>query len=96
MWQAPVDRDHRVEVAGDSFEEVAVVEVAPTISWAVRTSWPERLLRKPLGTQASRRTRTSDPRARQAADAHDLALINKHANALNAEADDVLVYQGDL
>ena len=50
-----------------------------------RSETIERLLREGLAA-----------RARQAADAHDLALINKHANALNAEADDVLVYQGDL
>ena len=35
-------------------------------------------------------------RARQVADARDLALINAHAEALNAEADDVLTYQADL
>jgi metal-responsive CopG/Arc/MetJ family transcriptional regulator len=35
-------------------------------------------------------------RARRVADARDLALINQHAEALNAEADDVLGYQADL
>ena len=35
-------------------------------------------------------------RARQAADARDLALINAHAEELNAEADDVLAYRTDL
>ena len=35
-------------------------------------------------------------RARQAVDARDLALINRHADELNAEADDVLIYQGDM
>ena len=33
-------------------------------------------------------------RARQAADARDLARINANAEALNAEAGDVLTYQG--
>ena len=32
-------------------------------------------------------------RARQAVDQKDLALINEHAEHLNAEADDVLAYQ---
>ena len=32
-------------------------------------------------------------RARQAADTRDLALINRHADRLNAEAEDVLAYQ---
>ena len=35
-------------------------------------------------------------RARRTADAQDLALINQHADALNAEAGDVLGYQADL
>ena len=35
-------------------------------------------------------------RARRAADAKDLALINKHADKLNAEAEDVLTYQVDV
>jgi hypothetical protein len=35
-------------------------------------------------------------RARQAVAARELALINTHADALNAEADDVLAYQGDV
>lgn len=34
-------------------------------------------------------------RARQAVDARDLALINAHAEQLNAEAEDVLEYQGE-
>jgi metal-responsive CopG/Arc/MetJ family transcriptional regulator len=34
-------------------------------------------------------------RARQAADARDLALINANAKALNAEAADVLDYQAE-
>ena len=34
--------------------------------------------------------------ARRAADRRDLFLINEHADALNAEADDVLGYQVDL
>ena len=32
-------------------------------------------------------------RARRAADDKDLTLINKHADKLNAEAEDVLTYQ---
>jgi metal-responsive CopG/Arc/MetJ family transcriptional regulator len=35
-------------------------------------------------------------RARQAADLRDQDLINAHADALNAEAEDVLRYQVDL
>ena len=35
-------------------------------------------------------------RARRAADARDLALLNRHAAELNAEAEDVLIYQGDV
>ena len=50
-----------------------------------RSETIERLLREGLAA-----------RARQAADAKDLALINRHADALNAEADDVLIYQGDV
>jgi metal-responsive CopG/Arc/MetJ family transcriptional regulator len=34
-------------------------------------------------------------RARRRAGQRDLALINAHADALNAEADDVLAYQGE-
>lgn len=45
----------------------------------------ERLLRHGLAASA-----------RQAADARDLALINRHADALNDEAADVLRYQADL
>ncbi len=45
----------------------------------------ERLLRDSLAAQA-----------RRAADARDLALINHHADGLNAEAEDVLSYQVDL
>ena len=50
-----------------------------------RSETIERLLREALAG-----------RARRAADERDLALINKHADALNAEADDVLGYQADL
>ena len=50
-----------------------------------RSQAVERLLREGLAA-----------RARRAADARDLALINAHADALNAEADDVLEYQGDV
>ncbi len=35
-------------------------------------------------------------RARRAADEKDLALINGHADELNAEAEDVLTYQVDV
>ena len=50
-----------------------------------RSQTIERLLREGLAA-----------RARHAADACDLALINEHAEALNAEAEDVLGYQVDL
>jgi metal-responsive CopG/Arc/MetJ family transcriptional regulator len=50
-----------------------------------RSQTIERLLREGLAA-----------RARQAADARDLALLNRHADALNAEAGDVLGYQADL
>ena len=45
----------------------------------------ERLLREGLAA-----------RARREADARDLALLNRHADAMNAEAEDVLIYQGDM
>lgn len=45
----------------------------------------ERLLRETLAA-----------RAQQAANARDRALIDRHAKALNAEADDVLGFQVDL
>ena len=45
----------------------------------------ERLLREGLAA-----------RARRQADARDLALLNRHADDLNAEAEDVLAYQGDV
>lgn len=45
----------------------------------------ERLLREGLAR-----------RAQHATDARDLSLINLHAEALNAEAEDVLAYQVDL
>ena len=50
-----------------------------------RSETIERLLREGLAA-----------RARRAAAARDLALINEHAEALNAEAEDVLGYQVDL
>ena len=50
-----------------------------------RSETIERLLREGLAA-----------RARRAADARDLALINTHAEALNAEAEDVLRYQPGL
>lgn len=50
-----------------------------------RSEAVERLLREGLAA-----------RARRKADARDLALINAHADALNAEADDVLAYQDDV
>ncbi|MBA3887664.1 MAG: hypothetical protein H0X67_18325 [Acidobacteria bacterium] len=45
----------------------------------------ERLLREALAA-----------RAREGADRRDRDLINRHADALNAEAEDVLRYQVDL
>lgn len=45
----------------------------------------ERLLRESLAEQA-----------RRAADLKELALINQHAERLNAETEDVLSYQADL
>ena len=45
----------------------------------------ERLLRESL-----------DAEARRATDLRDLALINRHADQRNAEADDVLGYQTQL
>lgn len=50
-----------------------------------RSEAVERLLREGLAARARRRI-----------DARDLALINAHADALNAEADDVLAYQDDV
>lgn len=50
-----------------------------------RSQTIERLLREGLAA-----------RARQATDARDRALLDRHADALNAEADDVLGYQADL
>jgi hypothetical protein len=47
-----------------------------------RSETIERLLRDGLASAA-----------RKAADARDLALLNDHADALNAEAEDVLAYQ---
>ena len=47
-----------------------------------RSQTLERLLRLTLAEQA-----------RKEAEARDRALINRHADALNAEADDVLKYQ---
>jgi metal-responsive CopG/Arc/MetJ family transcriptional regulator len=35
-------------------------------------------------------------RARRLSDERDLAILNRHADALNREAADVLEYQGDL
>ncbi len=45
----------------------------------------ERLLRQTLAAEA-----------RRAANARDLAIINRHAQKLNEEAEDVLSYQVDL
>jgi metal-responsive CopG/Arc/MetJ family transcriptional regulator len=45
----------------------------------------ERLLKESLRSEA-----------RNAADAKDLALIDEHADELNAEAQDVLAYQAEL
>ena len=65
-------------------------DVLKTVSRATRKGESrseaiERLLREGLET-----------RTRQAADARDLALINRHAEELNGEAEDVLKYQVDL
>ena len=50
-----------------------------------RSETIERLLRESLAASE-----------RAMADRRDLALINRHADRLNAEADDVLDYQTDL
>lgn len=50
-----------------------------------RSETIERLLREGLAA-----------RARRAADERELALINRHGDDLNAEAEDVLAYQSDL
>lgn len=50
-----------------------------------RSSTIERLLREGLAAQTQRRM-----------DEKDMALLNTHADRLNAEAEDVLEYQGDL
>ena len=50
-----------------------------------RSQTIERLLREGLAVTA-----------RRAADRREVALINKHADELNAEAADVLIYQGDV
>lgn len=50
-----------------------------------RSETIERLLRESVAA-----------RARRAADRRDLALINQHADQLNAEAEDVLTYQADV
>jgi metal-responsive CopG/Arc/MetJ family transcriptional regulator len=49
-----------------------------------RSQTIERLLREGLAS-----------RARHAAEERDRALLNRHADALNAEAEDVLGYQAD-
>ena len=50
-----------------------------------RSETIERLLRESLAA-----------RARRVADERDLEIINRHADRLNAEAEDVLDYQTDL
>jgi metal-responsive CopG/Arc/MetJ family transcriptional regulator len=50
-----------------------------------RSETIERLLRESLAGRARRR-----------ADQRDLEIINRHADRLNAEAEDVLDYQTDL
>jgi len=50
-----------------------------------RSETIERLLRESLAA-----------RARRLADERDLQIINRHADRLNAEAEDVLDYQADL
>jgi metal-responsive CopG/Arc/MetJ family transcriptional regulator len=49
-----------------------------------RSETIERLLRERLSDEAARRTRE-----------REVAQINRHADALNAEAADVLTYQGE-
>ena len=50
-----------------------------------RSETIERLLRERLSDEAARKARE-----------RDVAQINRHADALNAEAADVLSYQGDV
>jgi metal-responsive CopG/Arc/MetJ family transcriptional regulator len=50
-----------------------------------RSAVVERLVRESLAA-----------RARQAAAARDRAVLDRHADALNAEAEDVLRFQGDV
>lgn len=50
-----------------------------------RSSTVERLLRERLSEEAARERQ-----------AREVAQINRHADALNAEAVDVLAYQGDV
>jgi len=50
-----------------------------------RSETIERLLSERLGEEAARRARE-----------REVAQINRHAEALNAEAADVLAFQGDL
>ena len=66
-------------------EDVLVTIDRATKKGHSRSQTIERLLREGLAA-----------RARRTADQRDLALINQHADKLNAEADDVLSYQGDL
>jgi len=49
-----------------------------------RSQTIERLLRERLNAEAARRARE-----------REVAQINRHADALNAEAADVLIYQGE-
>jgi metal-responsive CopG/Arc/MetJ family transcriptional regulator len=55
------------------------------LSGESRSQAIERLLRERLMSEA-----------RRASDLRDLAVINEHAAALNAEAEDVLAYQAEL
>jgi metal-responsive CopG/Arc/MetJ family transcriptional regulator len=50
-----------------------------------RSATVERLLRERLGEEAARQRH-----------AREVEQINRHADALNAEAADVLAYQGDV
>jgi metal-responsive CopG/Arc/MetJ family transcriptional regulator len=65
-------------------EELLELVDRSTAKGGNRSGTIERLLRESIGA-----------RVRRAADARDLALINRHADELNAEGEDVLGYQVD-
>jgi hypothetical protein len=66
-------------------EDVVQLLARATRKGESRSKAVERLLREGLRARARRDT-----------DRKDLALINEHADSLNAEAEDVLGYQVDL